>query len=171
MGGLSLPNVGGLPASRSSFSNCGKISKRHGIGPQASARRQVSAAAAYPPSISRTRASTCNSSNSRPGSARVPRTGSREPCRVHCDGTSGCTSIDFGASTSPALIAVIASSERPSLRKLARQLLKRWQEWRPPRYRAVAIFYRELGEERFRVVGEGRRRANRRRTPGLAHGH
>jgi len=69
MGGLSLPNVGGLPASRSSFSNCGKISKRHGIGPQPSARRQVSAAAAYPPSISRTRASTCNSSNSRPGSA------------------------------------------------------------------------------------------------------
>jgi len=102
---------------------------------------------------------------------RVPRTGSREPCRVHWDGTSGCTLIGFGASTSPALIAVIASSERPSLRKLARQPLKRWQEWRPPRYRAVAIFYRELGEERFRVVGEGRRRANRRRTPGLAHGH
>jgi len=73
--------------------------------------------------------------------------------------TSCCASIDFGASTSPALIAVIASSERPSLRKLARQLLKRWQEWRPPRYRAVAIFYRELGEERFRVVGEGRLRA------------
>jgi hypothetical protein len=59
VGGLLLPNGGRSPPRRGHPSNCSKISKRHGIGPQVSARRQVSAAEAYSSSSSRTRASTC----------------------------------------------------------------------------------------------------------------